>query len=292
MRKVLLACTAFAVLYFGIVQLQVVFVKHRADSKSTTVSSEDDDHRVHVFSFTKYSPTGGKEMEIEGDSANILDQVVLLSNVIAKAYAEEVAVTMTSDKGKYHKNVNQVDLEKNVVATTDNGTRLLTEALTIHPSEKTMETELDAQVKKDNIDIEGKGASGDTNLKKVKFKTNVTVVIQDTQDKSKRPTVITCDGPLVLDYEKNIAHFHKNVVAKDDKGTLRADLMDVYYNKVSRRVAKIVALHNVVLENPDGNKTYSDSMIYLADEGRVILGGDTEALYYDTTNLKTEEVFV
>jgi hypothetical protein len=37
----------------------------------------------------------------------------------------------------------------------------------------------------------------------------------------------------------------------------------------------------VVIENPDGNKTYSDNVIYLADEGKVILGGDTEALYFN-----------
>jgi hypothetical protein len=46
-----------------------------------------------------------------------------------------------------------------------------------------------------------------------------------------------------------------------------------------QKVSKIIARGNVMIENPDGNKTYSDSVIYLADEGRVILGGDTEALY-------------
>ncbi|MSR77415.1 MAG: LPS export ABC transporter periplasmic protein LptC [Candidatus Omnitrophica bacterium] len=292
MRRVFLASLAFVVIYFGIVKLQIFFVNHQVSKQTAARPQNDEDHKIHVFSFTKYSPSGAKEIEIEGDSANLLDQVVLLSNVMAKAYAEEAAVTITSDKGKYYKTVNKVDLEKNVVATTDNGTRLLTEQLTIHPSSKTMETDLNTEVKKDNINIEGLGASGDTNLKKVQFKKNVTVVIQDMQDKSKQPTMITCDGTLVIDYEKNIAHFQKNVVAKDERGILHADLMDVYYNKISRHVAKIVALHNVVIENPDGNKTYSDSVIYLADEGRVILGGDTEALYYDNTNLKKEDVFI
>ena len=32
---------------------------------------------------------------------------------------------------------------------------------------------------KDNIDVEGLGAAGDSNLKKVRFKKNVTVVVQD-----------------------------------------------------------------------------------------------------------------
>ena len=84
---------------------------------------------------------------------------------------------------------------------------------------------------------------------------------------------------LGFDYEKNIAHFSDNVVAEDDRGRLTADRMDVYYNKASRRVAKIVAIGNVVIESPDGNKTFSDNVIYLAEEGRIILGGDAEVLY-------------
>ncbi|HNH75267.1 MAG TPA: hypothetical protein PLF23_15890, partial [Candidatus Obscuribacter sp.] len=52
----------------------------------------------------------------------------------------------------------------------------------IHPDEHRMETEVHAQVKKDNIDVEGIGASGDSNLKKVKFKKNVTVLVQDPKD--------------------------------------------------------------------------------------------------------------
>lgn len=70
-------------------------------------------------------------------------------------------------------------------------------------------------------------------------------------------------------------------MAQDARGKLSADKMDVYYNKISKRVSKITAAGDVAIENPDGNKTFSDSVIYLADEGRIILGGDTEALYVE-----------
>ncbi len=166
----------------------------------------------------------------------------------------------------------------------------MTEELQIYPTDRIMETDVQTEVKKDNINIEGTGARGDSGLKKVKFERNVTVVVQDPSDQEAGPTVITCDGPLVIDYEKNIAHFKENVVAEDKRGKLMSDIMDVYYNRVSRRVSKIVAIGNVVIENPEGNKTYSDNVIYLADEGRIILGGDAEALYYDGENFD-EELF-
>lgn len=288
-KKIAVIFSSFVLLYIGVVAVQIFLVgRGKASQKAAPESSDETSHRVYSFSFTKYTPDGDKEIEIEGDSANILTRTVSLMNVMAKAYAEETPVTITADKGNYDKSANKVHLEENVVATTENGTRLLTEQLEIYPTDRVMETDVQAEIKKDNLSVEGTGARGDSSLKKVKFKKNVTVVVQDPEEKEKGPTIITCDGPLVVDYEKHVAHFKKNVVAEDSRGKLTADTMDVYYNKVSRQVSKIVALGNVVIENPDGNKTYSDSVIYLADEGRIILGGDTEALYFDGDEIDSQ----
>ncbi|MCM8775383.1 MAG: LPS export ABC transporter periplasmic protein LptC [Candidatus Omnitrophica bacterium] len=289
-KKTLIAIVSFVVLYVGVVQVQVHFARHFFRHASEGTQKEELRQKLYTFSFTKYSADGEKEIEIEGDSADVLTQAVDLMNVVAKAYAEEVPVTITADGGRYHKDTNTVHLQENVVATTENGTRLLTEELDIDPTKKTVATDVEAEVKKDNINVKGLGAFGDSRLKNVKFKKNVTVVIQSDETPTEGgPTIITCDGPLVIDYEKNIAHFKDNVVAEDHRGKLTADLMDVYYNKVSRRVSKIVALGNVVVENPDGNKTYSDSVIYLATEGKIILGGDAEALYVDDSKIDLDE---
>lgn len=288
-KKIVFACALFVLLYAGVIWMQVFLTGGREAAKDE--GQQEMPHKVYSFSFAKYTPEGQKQIEIEGDSANILEKTVYLMNVMAKAYAEETPVTITADKGKYDKTENRVRLEKNVVATTENGTRLLTEELDLHPDEHRMETEVHAKVKKDNINVEGDGASGDQNLKKVKFKKNVTVLVQDPKDPSAGTTTITCDGPLVIDYDQNVAHFHKNVVAQDKRGKLTADDMDVYYNKTSKQVSKIVATGNVAIENPDGNKTYSDNVVYLAEEGRIILGGDTEAVYNkDSKNGETKEL--
>lgn len=279
-KRLVFIFTALVVFYIFFVQVQIVITRRARADRVAEKPSEQKPQKVFTFSFTKYTPEGQREIEIEGDSADILSDNVQLMNVMAKAYAEEVPVTVTADRGAYDKKKNKIHIEQNVVATTDDGTRLVTEALDMQPAEHIVETELPTQVKRDNVNVEGTGARADTRLKKVKFKKNVTVIVQDTEDKESGPTTITCDGALVVDYEKNIAHFKDNVVAQDSRGKLTADTMDVYYNRVSRRVSKIVAAGDVVIENPDGNKTFSDSVIYLADEGRIILGGDTEALYF------------
>ncbi len=282
-KKGLVLSVLFALGYVALVKFQVFETSRQGPEAVVPEDARKSAHKVYFFSFTKYKPTGEKEIEIEGDSADLLSKTVDLMNVVAKAYAEETPVTITSDEGQYDKADNLVHLRKNVVATTEDGTRLLTEKLDIYPTDKTVKTDVHASVKKQNINIDGTGAEGDSQLKKVAFKKNVTVVIKDGGAKlsegAKGPTVITCDGPLNIDYEKNIAYFKDNVVAKDDRGTLTADRMEVHYDKTQRRVAKIIATGNVVVENPDGNKTYSDNVVYLADEGRIILGGDTEAVY-------------
>ncbi len=276
-RMILIAVLCLAA-YIVWIQFQVLSQKgiFKIQKKET---KKEETQKVYFFSFTKYNPTGGKEIEIEGDSANILAETVDLLNVVAKAYAEETPVTITADRGKYEKKTNKVHIEQNVVATTQDGTRMTTEELDIYPDKHVLENEVQTIVRKNNINVDGIGARGDTNLKRVKFKKNVTVVVQPDKDSNEDPTVITCDGPLEIDYNQNIAYFKENVIAKDRRGTLYSDLMDVYYSKESKKVSKIIARGNVMIENPDGNKTYSDSVIYLADEGRVILGGDTEALY-------------
>jgi len=247
--------------------------------KNQGAKAEEPIHKVYTFSFSKYTTNGTKELVIDGDSADIFSRTVVLSNVIAKAYADESPVTVTADNGLFDKGSGKVHLKNNVVATTENGAKMITDSLDVFPSKKIIETEATAIVKKDNMNIKGDGARGDSQMKKIKFKKNVTVVVQSEAGGKKIPTTITCDGALDIDYDKNIARFHNNVVAEDERGRLTADEMEVFYNKGTRKIQKIVATGNVIIRNPDGNETYSDNVVYLAEEGRIILGGDTEALY-------------
>lgn len=268
-------------LYVGFIVVRLFVGTPEADKKVVTdePSAEEAGHKVYSFSFSKFATDGDKELEIEGDSADIFARCVALKNVIAKAYADDTLVTITADDGVFDKSNSEVTLNKNVVATTETGARLITDTLDMKTTEKVMETEALARVKKDNINVEGEGAVGDSNLEKVEFKKNVRVVIRDEDDPEQNEIVITCDGPLEFDYNENIAYFYNNVVARDKRGVLKSDKMHVYYDKDRKAVNKIVATGNVTIVNPDGNETYSDSVIYLAQEGRIILGGDTEALY-------------
>ncbi len=260
------------------VRMEAPFVP-TAPPDAAAPESQDPLHKVYRFSFSMYRPEGNKDLEIEGDSASIFTRKIDLNNVIAKAYAEETPVTITADRGMFDKSNGMVYLKRNVVATTNTGARLLTESLDINPQGHRMQTEERAAVRKDNIDVEGDGAESDPHIKEVTFKENVTVQIRN-EEGAKQPTVITCDGPLEINYVTHVALFERNVIARDSQGTLTSDRMKVYYDEGTKRVSKMVATGNVVVISSDGNKTYSDNVVYLPQEGRVILGGDSETTYF------------
>lgn len=292
MKRFVIVTAIVGLAYIAFLSFKLSVVPGDRGTVPEEEAGEGPAHKVYSFSFSKYSTAGKKELEIEGDTANILARTVALSNVIAKAYADETPVTITADQGVFDKSTSTVRLERNVVATTHEGARLITNSLNIHPTRRSLDTKDQVSVKKDNIDVDGLGARGDSELKKVRFRKKVTVVIQSDDPESPIPTVITCEGPLDINYDRNIAHFFKNVVATDHRGKLTADHMNVYYDKVTKRVDRIEALGNVVITTPEGNATYADEVTYFAKEGRILMGGSTEAVYFPGSGESVDESFL
>jgi LPS export ABC transporter protein LptC len=277
LKRFIVIAIVLLVCYVGFLVARLVWFNVGISSDNAPASKASELlNKVYSFSFVKYTDKGEKELEIEGDSADIFAKRVDLDNVMAKAYTEKVPVTITADDGVFDKTTSIVHLENNVVATADDGGRLRTESLDIDPSKQTMKTEDVAEIKKDYMKLEGKGAHGDSQMKTMSLNRNVTVVIES--ETSHVPTVITCDGPMNADYHRNKARFQKNVVVTDQRGRLSADVMDVYYDDNHRYVEKIICFGNVVVEQGK-NTTFSDTVTYLAKDGQVILGGNPEVYY-------------
>ncbi|MBI4711244.1 MAG: LPS export ABC transporter periplasmic protein LptC [Candidatus Omnitrophica bacterium] len=111
-KRLIFIFVALVVFYVFFVQVQVVITRKQRAERGAEKPSEQKPQKVLSFSFTKYTPEGQREIEIEGDSADILSSTVQLMNVMAKAYAEEVPVTVTADRGNYDKKQNKIHLEK------------------------------------------------------------------------------------------------------------------------------------------------------------------------------------
>ncbi|RJP58015.1 MAG: hypothetical protein C4541_09045 [Candidatus Auribacter fodinae] len=87
------------------------------------------------------------------------------------------------------------------------------------------------------------------------------------------PTVITCDGALDVAFDNNIAVFHDNVVVKDNRGEVYADLMTVYFKQESRNISLIEAEGNVII-HVDSKIAKSEKAVYKVNEGTLELTGN------------------
>ena len=83
------------------------------------------------------------------------------------------------------------------------------------------------------------GATGKPALSKVSLEKEVKVQILPAKEKDKDKesaagadkVIITCDGPLSIDYEKNFATFNNNVKVDRQDSQIYSDRMDVYFNR-------------------------------------------------------------
>ncbi len=229
--------------------------KAPAPSQADLEANLSGDQKMMAFSLSGFEKTGKKKWEVQGKSADIVSEVVNLTDVVAKAYGDQTDMTLTADKGSFNRATNDAHFESNVVVSGTNGTEMKTDALDWKNSDQKVTTDKPVVMKSD---AKGKGSA---------------------ELATKTPTTITCDGPMEIDYGKSYAVFNKNVKVDDDRGQLFCDMATAYYDTKTKQVSRIVAKGNVKIMR-EGSWTYSDEATYLAPEQKVILTGSPKVMIY------------
>lgn len=266
----------------------------------------ESDEQISDFSLVGYGEKGKKTWDLSGESADIFTDVVKLKNVIGNLYGKEEDIKLIADKGDFNKTDGKVHLEQNVVITTSTGTKLTTESLDWDRKAQLVTTKDLVNIERENMVTSGIGAIGQMGLKQVTLEKDVKVDILAQPKEGKRPdvkdkTIITCDGPLVVDYEKNIATFNNNVKVERIDSTIYSDKMDVFFKPLSKeekkseeakapgfmgnKIEKIIARGNVKVIQGD-NISYSEEAIYTASDKKLILSGRPKLIIYSTEDLK------
>ncbi|MFH0772524.1 MAG: LPS export ABC transporter periplasmic protein LptC [Candidatus Omnitrophota bacterium] len=240
------------------------------------------ENKVMSFSLAGYENNGKKKWEVEGKSADIMPELVNLTDVVAKAYGEEINVTLVADKGVFNRVSNDVHLESDVKLISTDGTEMTTETLDWKNSEGKIYTDKPVKVTREDVETLSTGAEGSPNLKQIEFKRDVKITT------AKPKTVITCEGPMEFDYGKNYAEFNNKVKVEDERGQIHCDKATAYYDPKSHQVTKIVASGNVKIVR-GGSWTLSDEAVYLAQEEKIILTGSPKITIYpeDADSAKT-----
>ena len=223
-----------------------------ASAVSSAAAKEDDavKHKVLSFNLEGLNDKGAKKWDVKGESAEaISENEVKLDNIVAKAYGEEAEAVITADQGVYDKSKNNVKLQKNVKAT----------------------IEASQGFSGNFVDQTGqpKGPAG------ADAKTSAS----EKKPDKKSTTIITCDGEVEFDYERNVAYFLNNVHVDSEDGSIIADKITVHLDPDTRQVKEIVAEGNVKIRRGE-NMTYSDKAIYDAVTKKVSLVGRPKLVIY------------
>ncbi|MBN2831222.1 MAG: LPS export ABC transporter periplasmic protein LptC [Candidatus Omnitrophica bacterium] len=266
---------------------------------------ENPAQQISDFSLSGYGDKGKKSWDISGKSADIFTDVVKLKDVSGNLYGAQENVNLTAKKGDFNKEEDKVYLKEDVVITTSGGARLTTDSMDWDRKNQLVKTKDKVNINKDNINIVGTGAHGEPNLDRVALNKDVRVdinpALRDNLEGSaiKDKVVITCDGPLEVDYSKNIAFFNNNVRVERSDLIIYSDKMDIYFNAGNKNakaaiqtqesmagsIDRIVASGNVRIVRGD-NISYSDEAVYVAKDKKIILNGRPQLVFYSTEEFK------
>jgi len=276
-----------------------------AEAQKTEIES---DQQISDFSLAGYGEKGKKSWDLSGKSADIFSEVVKLKEVVGNLYGKEEDIKLTARRGDFNKIDGRVHLEQDVVITTSSGTKLTTDSLDWDRKNQLVTTQDTVNIQRDNMVTVARGAKGEPNLKKVALEKDVRLDInpvnpnQDQAAGIKEKIIITCDGPLEIDYQRNIASFNNNVKVERSDSVIYSDKMDVYFiasnkesqntnetaktpNLMGSKIDKIIARGNVKVVRGE-NISYSEEAIYTASDRKIILSGRPRLIIYSSEDLK------
>jgi len=268
--------------------------------------TQESDQQISDFSLGGFGERGKKTWDLNGKSADIFTDTIKLKDIIGNMYGEKENIKLTADKGDFDKKEGKMHLEENVIITTSSGAKLTTNSLDWDRKNNIVQTKDLVNIERQNMTTQAQGALGHTDLKQVRLEKDVTVNITPAEkdktakeDIKKNTIVITCDGPLDIDYEKNIATFNNNVKVDRQDSQIYSDRMDVYFstNKKDKvqaeadfgvtasSIDKIVAIGNVKIVRGQ-NISYSDEAVYTALDKKISLSGRPKLIIYSAEDMK------
>lgn len=200
---------------------------------------------ISTFTLEGHSNDGRRKWQVQGQTANLLTETVELSPVSATSFGE-TDLHLTSKQGSFNKMSRNVHLEKDVVVTTSDGARLTTNSFDWMAQRETGTTSDWVTVTRPGMEVVGKGAIGYPKLKRVRLQREITVTLL-AQDGAQ--TVVTCEGPMEVDYKHLKARFWRNVQVRDPKGFIQCDRMDVALESQNKQIRQATCWGHVKLHH-------------------------------------------
>ena len=273
--------------------LGLVLINLTTPVYAETQGLEESDQQINDFSLAGYAEKGKKSWDLAGKSADIFTEVIKLKDVVGNLYGKDEDIKLTAEKGDFNKVSGLVHLEENVIITTSSGSKLTTDSLDWDRQNQLVSTNDTVNIERQNMVTVARGAKGEPNLKKVALEKDVRVDINPEEASGvKEKTVITCDGPLEIDYGDNVATFNNNVKVERPDSVIYSDTMEVYFKSdkaaqaMANKIERIKARGNVKVLRGE-NTSYSEEASYSASDKKLILSGNPRLVIYSNEELSS-----
>ena len=119
--------------------------------KQIKLGGFSEEQKILSFDMTGYTKNGRKKWDIQGTSADIVSDTVILSDIEANAYSDDRTVMLKANSGRYDKKENSIRLEDNVIVTTSDGVNLAAEWLKWESETDVIRTDSFVEVEKGNL---------------------------------------------------------------------------------------------------------------------------------------------
>ena len=241
--------------------------------------AQEEGQELEGFNLVGYGDTGNKDWDVKGTTANIQDSEINITNVDANSYGKE-NMNVTAKKGSIDKDKGDMRLEKDVVVTTQTGTKMLTDSLNWEKQKDLVTTNDDVTILRENMKATGKGIKAQPGLNKAQLNQDVVVEYKPNPDDVMKDMVtISCDGPMEVDYLGQTAVFHDKVIAIQGDRKLMADEMQITFDSAKKQIKEMVCIGNVLIVQGE-NTSFSDKAVYQAGEQKIKLYGRPKLLLY------------
>lgn len=201
--------------------------------------SLDYKQEVQNFKLEGFSKTGENQWSVKGQFANILDPDVVLKSIEGKSLSKDTSVTLTAERGIYNKNTRSAELKGNVVAVMSDGGKVYMDYALWNADDEQITTESPIRIEHSGIVLEGLGGM-------VKPQKEWAIIYKHIRMCDEKERVITCDGPLEVDYKAKQAILNNNVVIIDpQQGKISSDKVIAYFNTETKEIDRVEWLGNV-----------------------------------------------
>ena len=191
-------------------------------------------------------------------------------NIKGVVYSKEGKIVFQSKKARFDKG--KIIMNDNVKIETEKGVSLETDALLWDKEHDVVQSDKEVNIKKnDGFTVKGRKLKASAGLKKASLKQDVVVTIPAEKGKTDF-IMITCDGPLEMDYEKGQAVFYNNVKVSQKDSQLYSDKATMYFDMKNKKLVKIVAEGNVRIIRGK-NTSFSQKATFFASNRKIVLEG-------------------